>query len=326
MVLHERWFVSRQHPVDFSQLFSAQTAVPLAIALAATGVALLVWRARGRREVVPGPLQLGMDWESYQRLLSWMPLVFGVHTAVPLLVAGVQLQLFVPNLALPYNFFGGVIALFEIVIALSFVYGAATRIGAALLALIWLVGAIWFGPLMLVEHALFLGVAFFMFVMGRGPGALDMTLQRLHRPIERLVPRAVPALRVLTGIGIVTLAFTEKLWNVPMGVEFLQRYPLNFFPAIGLEGIGDPQFILIAGTVELTFGLLLISGAFVRLMTLILWVPFNLTLPFLGWRELVGHLPIYGIMALLVIWGEERKETEEAFVSGVKKTEGERAR
>ena len=324
MVLHERWFVSRQHPVDFSQLVSAQTAVPLAIALAATGVALLVWRARGRREIVPGPLQLGMDWENYQRLLSWMPLVFGVHTAVPLLVAGVQLQLFVPNLALPYNFFGGVIALFEIVIALTFLYGAATRIGAALLALIWLVGAIWFGPLMLVEHALFLGVAFFMFVMGRGPGALDMTLQRLHRPIERLVPRAVPTLRVLTGIGIVTLAFTEKLWNVPMGVEFLERYPLNFFPAIGLEGIGDAQFILIAGTVELTFGLLLISGAFVRLMTLILWVPFNLTLPFLGWRELVGHLPIYGIMALLVIWGEERKETEDAFVRGVKKTEGRR--
>ena len=318
MVLHERWFVSRQHPVDFSQLFSAQTAVPLAIAVAVTGVALLAWRVRRRREIVPGPLQLGMDWENYQRLLSWMPLVFGVHTAVPLLVAGVQLQLFVPNLALPYNFFGGLVALTEIVIALSFLYGAATRIGAALLALVWLVGAIWFGPLLLLEHALFLGVAFFMFVMGRGPGALDMTFQRFHRPLEHLVPRAVPMLRVLTGIGIVTLAFTEKLWNVPMGVDFLERYPLNFFPAIGLAGVSNADFILITGTVELTFGLLLISGAFVRLMTLILWVPFNLTLPFLGWRELVGHLPIYGIMALLLIWGEERKQTEEAFVSGVK--------
>lgn len=323
MVLHERWFVSRQHPVDFSHLLTAQSAVPIAIALAATAVAMLVWRARGRREIIPGPLQLGMDWENYERLLSWMPLVIGLHTAVPLLVAGVQLQLFVPNLALPYNFFGGLVALAEIVIALSFVYGAATRIGAALLAVIWVVGAIWFGPLLVLEHSLFLGVAFFMFVMGRGPAALDMTLQRFHRPLERLVPRAVPALRVLTGIGIVVLAFTEKLLNVPMGVEFLERYPLNFFPAIGLEGIGDAEFILIAGTVELTFGLLLISGAFVRLMTLILWVPFNLTLPFLGWRELVGHLPIYGIMALIVIWGEERKRTQEAFVSGVRMKEQE---
>ncbi|HJR67593.1 MAG TPA: hypothetical protein VJ802_14275 [Gemmatimonadaceae bacterium] len=323
MVLHERWFVSRQHPVDFSQLLTAQTAVPVAIALAVTAVAVLAWRARGRREIIPGPLQLGMDWENYQRLLSWMPLIFGVHTAVPLLVAGVQLQLFVPNLALPYHFFGGLLALTEIVIALSFLYGAATRIGAALLALVWLVGAIWFGPLLLLEHTLFLGVAFFMFAMGRGPGALDMTLQRFHRPVERLVPRAVPVLRVLTGIGIVTLAFTEKLWNVPMGVEFLERYPLNFFPAIGFAGVSNADFILIAGTVELTFGLLLISGAFVRLMTLILWVPFNLTLPFLGWRELVGHLPIYGIMALLVIWGEERKEAQDAFVSGVKGRERE---
>jgi hypothetical protein len=321
MLLHERWFVSRQHPVDFSQLLTARTAVPIAIAVVATSVAVFAWRARGRREIVPGPLQLGMDWENYQRLLSWTPLVIGLHTAVPLLVAGVQLQLFVPNLSLPYNFFGGLIALAEIVIALCFLYGAATRIGAALLAGIWLVGAIWFGPLLLLEHTLFLGVAFFMFVMGRGPAAIDMALLRFHRPIERLVPRAVPALRVLTGIGIVVLAFTEKLWNVPMGVEFLERYPLNFFPAIGFEGIGDADFILIAGTIELTFGLLLISGAFVRLMTLILWVPFNLTLPFLGWRELVGHLPIYGIMALMVIWGEERKETEQAFMKGVKTKE-----
>ena len=73
----------------------------------------------------------------------------------------------------------------------------------------------------------------------------------------------------------------------------------------------------------MSIGMLLISGAFVRLMTLILWVPFNLTLPFLGWRELVGHLPIYGIMGLLVIWGEEGKQTQDAFVSGVKKRERE---
>ena len=223
MILHERWFVTRQHPVDFSHVLTAQTAVPVAIALAATAVAVLAWRARRRREIVPGPLQLGMDWENYQRLLSWMPLVIGLHTAVALLVAGVQLQLFVPNLPLPYNFFGGLVALAEIVIALCFLYGAATRIGAAFLGLIWLVGAIWSGPLLLLEHTLFLGVAFFMFVMGRGPAALDMTLQRFHRPIEALVPRAVPVLRVLTGIGIVVLAFTEKLWNVPMGVDFLQR-------------------------------------------------------------------------------------------------------
>lgn len=321
-MLHERWFVSEQHPVDLSKVFTAQTAVPLAIAASVTAIAVLAWRLRGRREIIPGPMGLGMSLRDYQGLLSWMPLVIGVHTAVPLLVAGVQLQLFFPNLPLPYHFAGGVVALFEIVIALSFIYGAGTRIAAVFLALVWTAGAIWFGPILLLEHVFLLGIAYFMFVSGRGHLAIDMNVRHMHEPIERLVHTAVPALRVLTGASIAILAFTEKLWNVPMGVDFLERYPLNFMPAIGFEGVSNADFILLAGTVELAFGFLLMSGAFVRLMTLILWVPFNLTLPFLGWRELIGHLPVYGVLALVLIWDKTRPETEAAFVTGMRKDSG----
>jgi len=59
------------------------------------------------------------------------------------------------------------------------------------------------------------------------------------------------------------------------------------------------------------------SGVFVRLLILALWLPFNLTIPLLGWPELVGHLPIYGIMGLLLIWGEERPESDRALVEGI---------
>ena len=252
-----------------------------------------------------------------------MPLIIGVHTAVLLLVSGVELQLFVPNLELPWHFVGGAIALAEIVIALSFLYGALTRVGALFLAAIWLTGAVLFGPLLLLEHVLFLGIAFFLFATGRGPLAIDMTMQRLHKPIEKLMPFAVPVLRILTGTSIVVLAFTEKLWNVPMGLAFLAAHPFNFLPALGFGGVTDLDFLIIAGTVELTFGLLLASGAFVRLTILVLWVPFNLSVPFLGWRELVGHLPIYGIMALLLIWGEQKPEKDVAFVKGVDRKERE---
>ncbi|MDQ3426556.1 MAG: hypothetical protein M3477_01870, partial [Gemmatimonadota bacterium] len=162
-----------------------------------------------------------------------------------------------------------------------------------------------------------LGIAFFLFAAGRGPLAFDMSLERLHRPVERLMPYAVPVLRVLTGLSIVVVAFTEKLWNLPMGLAFLAEHPFNFFPALGLSTIGDSEFLLIAGTVELTFGLLLMSGVFVRLIILALWLPFNLTLPLLGWSELVGHLPIYGIMGLLLIWGEEQPGSDQAMMDGV---------
>lgn len=321
MILHERWFVPDIYPVQFDKAFTPQSWIPLGIALAVTAVAVVLWRAWGGRALVPGPLELGMPWDNYERLLSWIPLVIGLHTAVPLLVSGVGLRLFVPNLVLPENFLGGVIALAEITIGLSFFYGALTRIGAVLLVVAWVAGAILFGPVRLLEHLLFLGVGFFLFATGRGPLALDMSLERLHRPVESLLRYAVPVLRACTGASIAVLAFTEKLWNVPMGLAFLADHRFNFFPALGFEQIDDRAFILIAGTVELTFGLLLISGAFVRLVILVLWLPFNLTLPFLGWRELVGHLPIYGVLALLLIWGEQKPETEEALVAGVMKEE-----
>lgn len=317
LLLHERWFTEGRFPIHFEEALTSRTLIPVAIALSVTAVATLLWRLRGRRQLIPGPIEIGMTWNNYQNLLSWMPMIIGVHTAVLLMVSGIELQLFVPNLRLPWHIIGGAIGLAEIVIALSFLYGALTRFGAILLAVIWLAGAVLFGPLLLLEHLLFLGIAFFLFATGRGPLAIDMTLQLLHKPAHRLMPYAVPVLRALTGASIVVLAFTEKLWNVPLGLEFLASHRFNFFPALGLHGITDRDFLLIAGTVELTFGLLLASGAFVRLTILILWVPFNLTLPFLGWRELVGHLPIYGIMALLLIWGEQKPETEAAFVQGV---------
>lgn len=326
-VLHERWFVDNaRYPVQFGMIFTAYTWIPVGIAVGITVLAVLGWRRRRSRAIVPGPIELGMSWANYKRLLSWMPLVIGLHSAVVLLVSGVSLRLFFPNLPLPRNFLGAVLGLTEIAVGLSFFYGALTRLGAVALALAWLAGVIVFGPLPLVEHAELLGIAFFLFATGRGPLALDMTMERLHQPIERLVPYAVPVLRVLIGLSIAVVAFTEKLWNLPMGLAFLAEHPFNFFPALGLSSIGNREFLLIAGTVELTLGLLLISGAFIRLLILIIWVPFNLTLPLLGWRELVGHLPIYGIMALLLVWGEERTRPETALVRGVAERAGDTAR
>jgi len=316
--LHERWFLDdRLYPVQFEQAVSPATWFALGIALATTIVAVLVWRMIGRRELVPGPIALGMTWENYQRLMSWMPLVIGIHAGAALLVSGVSARLFAPNLQLPWHIVGGLLGLAEIAVGLSFLYGALTRVGAVVLALTWLGGAFLFGPLRLIEHVFLLGIAFFLFASGRGPLSLDMAMERLHKPYERLTPYAVPALRMLTGLSIVVLAFTEKLWNVPMGVAFLADHPFNFFPALGLNQIDDARFVLIMGTLELTLGMLLMSGVFVRLFILLAWVPFNLTLPFLGWSELIGHLPIYGIMGLLLIWGDNRPEKENALVAGM---------
>ena len=319
MILHERWFTDEaKFPVQFDAWSSPNSLIPLAVALGITVVATVIYRARGRNSVIPGPIALGMPWENYVRLLSWVPLVIGVHMGVTLLVGGVSRQLFVPNLELPVNLVGGVLGMVEIAIALSFIYGALARPAAAALGLTWLIGMLLFGPLRLIEHTEILGVAFFLFATGRGPLAFDMALEKLHKPIGPLIPYAVPVLRIALGIGLTVVAFTEKLWNIPMGLTFLSDHNFNFFPYIGLTSIDDTKFLLIAGTVELLVGLMLIAGTYVRLVILVTLIPFNLTLPFLGWRELVGHLPTYGILALLLLWGDERPGEKGALVRALR--------
>jgi len=315
MILHERWFLDEsKFPVQFDTWNTPNGLVPVAIAVAVTAVATIIYRTRGRHSVVPGPVQLGMPWENYVRLLTWVPLVIGVHMGVTLLVSGVSRQLFVPNLELPVNLLGGVLGMIEIAIALSFIYGALARPAAALLGLIWLIGAILFGPLRLIEHTEIIGIAFFIFATGRGPLAFDMALDRLNKPVAQLIPYAVTVLRIALGTGLTVVAFTEKIWNVPMALAFLQEHNFNFFPYIGLTSIDNEKFVLIAGTIELIVGLMLIAGTYVRLVILITLIPFNLTLPFMGWRELVGHLPTYGILALLLLWGDERPGEQGALV------------
>lgn len=321
MILHERWFTDESRfPVQFDTWSSPNSLIPIGVAVGITAVAALIWRARGRHSVVPGPVSLGMPWDNYVRLLTWVPLVIGVHMGVTLLVSGISRQLFIPNLVLPVNLLGGVLGMVEIAIALSFIYGALARPAAAALGLTWLVGMIVFGPLRLIEHTEIAGIAFFLFATGRGPLAFDMALDRLNKPVAPLIPYAVPVLRISLGVSLAIVALTEKIWNIPMGLAFLAEHNFNFLPYIGIP-ISDSKFLLIAGTVELLVGLMLIAGVYVRLVIIIALIPFNLTLPFMGWRELVGHLPTYGILALLLLWGEERPGERGALVRALRGAE-----
>jgi hypothetical protein len=63
-----------------------------------------------------------------------------------------------------------------------------------------------------------------------------------------------------------------------------------------------PDVILCASTVELLVGLWILFGSFPREIILIAWIPINLTLTIFNWTELIGHLPIYRTLAVLLVW------------------------
>jgi uncharacterized membrane protein YphA (DoxX/SURF4 family) len=298
---HERWFTPGGYaPIRTEDVFSAVTILAFAVVAAVLGLAWLADRLAGRRTDA-APMLIGIDPRGVANLYAWIPPLLALHAAVPLIISGVELQLFVPNLPLPRNIFGLLLALAQIVIALGFLYGAFTRAAAILLALVGLAGMLAVHPLYVLEHCDLLGIAGFLYLTGRGPYSVDALLRRTGQPQERLLSRAVPTLRVLTGASLVVLGFTEKLWNRQLARDFLGLYPLNFTTALPMT-LTDDQFIIVAGLIEVTIGALIISGLWTRTVILLAWLPFNLSVPFFGWIELVGHLPTYGTMAVLLIW------------------------
>ncbi len=112
------------------------------------------------------------------------------------------------------------------------------------------------------------------------------------------------------GGALVILAFTEKLIRPDLALAFLDDFPFfNLLDAIGL-GVSDLDFVRIAGAIELLFGILVISGRLPQLAVIVAGIPFNATLLFLGASELVGHLPIYGAMLALLVYGSDKRTAD----------------
>src|SRR5262249_34254783 len=70
---------------------------------------------------------------------------------------------------------------------------------------------------------------------------------------------------------------------------------------LGVSWFTDDQFVLLAGLVEVAIGAALLSGKLTRLVVLGMWLPFNVGVLLLPSQELLGHLPLFGIMYLLLV-------------------------
>ncbi len=302
---HEKWFHEAQgYPLRLDLLMRPLPLAFIGAIVVVTLLAGILWRMRGCG-FVPGPEHFGTTGERRSLLYGLVPLILGIHIAVPLLVNGVQGKLFSPDntLAEPWNYFLG---LAQTGVALALFYGAFTRLAAAALAALWLLGLFVVGPEAMLDNAFYLGFAAFFFCAGRGPISVDRLVLPKLEPSARLMEYAIPALRIGLGLSLVVVAFTEKFANIPLATSFLQKYPLNFTQALGIP-MSDELFVLCAGSVELLAGLLILFGIFPREIVLVAWVPINMTLAIFNWTELVGHLPIYGTMAVLLLWSPGRE-------------------
>jgi hypothetical protein len=80
--------------------------------------------------------------------------------------------------------------------------------------------------------------------------------------------------------------------------------------------MSDELFALCAGATELVIGLWTAFGLFPRVLIATAWSVINMTLTVFNWVELLGHLPLYGVMAVLLVW-TPTEEDQRLWVRGM---------
>jgi hypothetical protein len=290
LLAHETWFTDARPPYDWS--FTAEPATLVLIGLAVA--VAVVWRLVALR--LPAP-EIGF-LRPLGRLAPYVPRLLGVHAGVSLLAQAARGTYLAPSLDLPSEALGSAVAIAEGVLGVWLVSGFRIRAAAIILVAAGPLGMPFFGVVPILERVDLLGVALFLAMLppeDTPAGAVTAGPERVRVPLL--------ALRLAVGGALIILAFTEKLARPDLALALLDRYPaFNVLQAMGIP-IDDLSFVRIAGAVELLFGLLIVSGAAPQVAVIVAGIPFNATLFFLGTEELIGHLPVYGAMLALLVYG-----------------------
>jgi len=292
---HQTWFYER--PPDGDSLFVFEP-LTLAYLAAAVGV-VLVFRLLARRRA-------GVDVPFLARLAPWMPFAIRVHLGISLiglLSGGYWLS---PAMELEPDVFGFLLGAAMAAVGVLLFAGWNTRAAALALVVLGPIGMLEFGVLPVLQRVDVLGLALFLLFSGPGRWSADLELGREREvpPIE--LGRAIWVLRVAAGVALIVVAYVEKLGNPEFAQAFLtsQEIELNVPAALGFP-VSDLEFVRAAGAIEVLFGLLLISGALPQAVVIAAGIPFNVTLFFYGTNEMLGHLPVYGTMLVLLVWGSD---------------------
>ncbi len=297
ILAHETWFTDDRPPYDFSFLTERATLLWIAGAVALT----LMCRLIGTRMAKP---EIGL-LEPLGSLAPWVPRLLAIHAGVSLLAQAASDTYLAPSLPLPQTTTGSTLALLEGTVGVWLISGWSVRWAAALLVAAGPLGMLQYGVLPIVERMDLLGIGLFLAVLPPGSNHYGSATVR-----GRMIRLPLFSLRLLVGGSLVVLAVTEKLARPDLALAFLDRYPaFNLLQTWGFP-VADLDFVRLAGAVELAFGLLIVSGALPQLAVILAGIPFNATLFFLGSSELIGHLPIYGAMLALLIYGSRAEVAE----------------
>ncbi|MFB6205586.1 MAG: DoxX family protein [Haloglomus sp.] len=250
--------------------------------------------------------------DDYRDLLPWLlRLSFGL----PLVGAGFGGYFFSPAVE---PLVGGLVTrLFTIGMGFCLLFGLATRVVAFVTLVVYLV-SVPFAPQLLLANEYVPGMAALVLV-GSGRPSADQVLNRVasaegtiygqldpvHRAadaVERAVtpyrPYVPTVVRVGLGVDFVFLGLYEKLLQPGAALAVVEKYDLTAVVPV------DPGLWVVgAGLTEISLGLMLTAGLFVRADATVALAMFTLTLFGLPDDPVLAHVSLFGLASALLITG-----------------------
>lgn len=293
---HETWFVPGDDPAqDATDWSFVLDTLPIALLVAAV---VVMFAVRLIARVWPG-----VDIGFLARMVPFMPFVVRIHLGISLFGLVSLGSYLSPAMPLDKDVLGAALGAIMVVVAVLMIAGWHTRAAAWLLIVAGPIGMLEYGVWPVLHRIDLLGLALCILVWGPGRWSADHETGRVREPSLVRDAQAIWILRMTVGAALIIVAFAEKLANPELARAFLDLHPnFNIPKLIGLP-LGTDSFILMAGLIEVLFGLLVISGALPQVGVVAIGIPFNATLWFFGAPELLGHLPIYGAMLVLLCYG-----------------------
>ncbi|MEM9724785.1 MAG: hypothetical protein AAF909_04895 [Pseudomonadota bacterium] len=289
---HVKWFVdpTMASQVSFTPYQITDTAVLLWIGVM---LSLAVIAVMLDRRVPSIPVADTKTRHDFIELLR-------IFTGMALLLTAYEGALIAPHLAV-YGGLGGVLVFLQAVIGIMLIANRFILHAALLMLLLTLGIVVKFGLGSALEYFIIVGIALFL-----GINHLPTEASK-----ERWKPYSVALLRICTGVSLIALAVSEKLAGAAMGQAFVANYDWNFMEMLGFSAFDDRLFVLSAGMMEATFGLILILGVMTRATMLAVsafMLMSNLVFIAQGYREealveFVGHMPLIATALILLLLG-----------------------
>ena len=234
------------------------------------------------------------------------PGILAVTTAVLLLWSAWHGVLLADNFPLPQTTLGTALRFAEYAVGALFLIGFDTAAAALGLGALYIAAAALFGAVEALDYLYFAGTAVFLYFFARGRYSLDWFYGKPVTSTPESRKHAYLIMRVLAGGGLIALALGK--WMHPeMHLQLMDRYP-DWNPYVIIRWIGfnlsRETYVLMLAVIESIVGVFVLGGYLTRFASVALMPVFMGSILFLGAGELVGHLPILGILVVLCIYGD----------------------